>query len=266
MNKQLRLACTQGDLKKVSEILNDVISMPDDTALIIASQLGHTEIVKFIIDKAPFGINHQDKDGHTALTRALEHLHIETAEVLIKNGANLDLKNENGFTALIYAARYNHIRIAKLLLERNANLDIQSKIGKTALIFASEMCHYDIIELLVNKGANKHLKDIFGDTASTIVNMKHSVIPNLLLKPELLNHQDENGDTLLIEACRYTHEYDVFLLMNKGFDFFIENNKGESAYSILKRNKSLPDKLQSILEKLMLEQDLIDEIDFGRSL
>lgn len=81
----------------------------------------------------------------------------------------------------------------------------------------------------------------------------HSLM-DMLLKYDLLNVQDESGLTLLMKTCQNKNELDVLFLKKQGAEFFFENDKGDSAYKILKRKRSLPQKLQSLKENFVLSQ------------
>src|SRR5688500_16366758 len=52
----------------------------------------------------------------------------------LKNGANINCRNEHNATALIHTSSRGHIEVAKLLIEKGANLNYQNDDGKTALI------------------------------------------------------------------------------------------------------------------------------------
>ena len=58
----------------------------DFTALMYASEHGHTEIVNLLIG-AGADVNAQSDDGHTALLSAMEQGHTETARMLEHAGA-----------------------------------------------------------------------------------------------------------------------------------------------------------------------------------
>ncbi|GHS99151.1 hypothetical protein AGMMS50276_22240 [Synergistales bacterium] len=57
----------------------------------------------------------------------------------IKNGADVNAKDEHGATALMLAALYNsNPEVISLLLERGANANIIDKTGKRAIDYAEE--------------------------------------------------------------------------------------------------------------------------------
>ena len=74
------------------------------TPLICASQNGHLEVVKYLIDK---GANIESKDnsnfkylfwnGYTPLMHASKNIHLEVVEYLIDKGANIEIKTNDNF-------------------------------------------------------------------------------------------------------------------------------------------------------------------------
>ena len=71
-----------------------------ETALNFAAYHGHTEIAKFILQKDCSSIDAQIVvNKKTALMLACEYGHAAVIELLIRSGANLDLKNIDNKTA-----------------------------------------------------------------------------------------------------------------------------------------------------------------------
>ena len=96
-----------------------VTSPNDSTALITAAHLGHVEAVRILIaNKAP--LDHVNRRGWTALIEAVVlgnggANHVATVELLVKAGANTDIKDRQGATALAYARQRGYHDMVKLL-------------------------------------------------------------------------------------------------------------------------------------------------------
>lgn len=90
-------------------------------------------------------------------------------------------------------------------------------------------------------------------------------ISMVLLDINLLNYQDRLGETLLLKSCTYLNEKVILFLYEKGADFFIQDNGGHSAFDQLSLKRKLPDSLQALKEKLILQKsiDYNDEFNFG---
>ena len=65
-------------------------------------------------------INIEDKDGWTALIWASQCGHTETAKALIDAGADINIEDRQGWTALMWASHYGHTETVKLLIDAGA--------------------------------------------------------------------------------------------------------------------------------------------------
>lgn len=82
---------------------------------------------------------------HYAAFYKMEH----AAIILIKNGADVNARNEAGKTPLHYAASHGQTEIVRRLLEAGADPDVKDKNNYTPLLLASTGRGYqDIISLL----------------------------------------------------------------------------------------------------------------------
>ncbi len=100
-------------------------------------------------------MNAADKNKNTILILAVDDGQPEIVELLLKNGAKLESRNEYGVTALNEAALRDglpeaaRIEIIKLLLAKGARTDVVDVTGNTALMHARERGRSkEVIELL----------------------------------------------------------------------------------------------------------------------
>ncbi len=70
------------------------------------------------------------------------------AEVLIKYGANVNMKDKDGSTPLHHAALSGHKEMAKLLIKHGAIKDARDKVGLTPLQRAIGKRNITLVELL----------------------------------------------------------------------------------------------------------------------
>ena len=136
------------------------------TALMLACDNGHTEAVKMLSEhRGCDHVNLQDNNGSSALIDASKKKQMEVIKILLKNGANLDLRDVHGRTALSYASEntdceavefendrddfsslhsaqaariFRDIEIMRCLLEGGAQVDLQDNFGRSPLLIASE--------------------------------------------------------------------------------------------------------------------------------
>lgn len=83
-------------------------------------------------------------------------------DFLINQGFPIDRKNKQGMTALMKAVVMNKRNAAQLLLNRGASMDITDNEGKTALIHSAFTGNQNISGLLIDEGADIFQKDSLG--------------------------------------------------------------------------------------------------------
>lgn len=74
---------------------------------------------------------------------------VETAKVLIKAGADVNIKDDMKNNPFLYAGAEGYIDILKLTIEAGADPAITNRYGGTALIPASEHGYVDVIKELL---------------------------------------------------------------------------------------------------------------------
>jgi len=118
------------------------------SALMLASQAGYDSVVLYLISQSA-DVNAQSLDfKFSPLISAVKNNHLSTAQILIRNWANIDDQDVFGRTALHYAAQYGLLHIADMLLYYDADVDIQDVTGYTPLCYAVENKFDDIVLLL----------------------------------------------------------------------------------------------------------------------
>lgn len=187
LNQFLR-AVNDGNLQAATALLNqglepDTADANGNTALMIASRLGHKAVVALLIERkvnvakrSPFGdtaVNLAALGGHVEIVRMLlDHgaelnpatgwsplqyaafeNRAEMVKFLIQKGAQKDALAPNGYTALMLAARNGHIAAATALLHEDADLGIKGPAGETALSIATTRKDEEMIKLLKRAGA-----------------------------------------------------------------------------------------------------------------
>ncbi len=133
---------------------------------IAACMSGNVEIIKLFISHGA-GVNsitkHQkyymmSDDGYMADgAHALCFLCIsgmtEAAELLIENGAKIDMDDVDSRTPLMRAAQYGHLDTVKMLVDTGADLTHKDGDFNTALTLAGENGYFRIAEYLKGKNA-----------------------------------------------------------------------------------------------------------------
>jgi ankyrin repeat protein len=115
--------------------------------------------------KAGMNINVRDKDGNTALMLASMTGDPEIFNLLIGKGADINARSASGYTALMYLSSRGDTATAKLLLKKGADVNSRSNDGDTALMLASLNGNFEAAKLLVESGADVNARNNKGNTA-----------------------------------------------------------------------------------------------------
>lgn len=112
--------------------------------------------VKLLLDIG-VDINRRDSEMRTALMQ-LCFLEDETkaakyAQILLRRGAKVGLKDKNGLTALSHACKRGQEQLVSIMLEEASDFDLnsQDKQGNTALHYAALSGNFVVLNLLLSK-------------------------------------------------------------------------------------------------------------------
>ncbi len=143
LEAHLRLAACHGDTKKVKQLLRFGVN-----------------------------VNARGEEGNSALMD-VEHCkgdsdpsRVELVELLITNGAAVNLQSGDGSTALMYAARNGDTQAVNVLLRNGALVNLADKEGETALMkAAASSCNEETVRALLSAGADLNARDHKGRNA-----------------------------------------------------------------------------------------------------
>ena len=120
--------------------------------LVAAADVGSKEITNYFIEKK-VDLNSQDKQGKTALMRAIYNSHPEVAKLLIDAGADVNIKGDSDWTALMFAAMRGDVASINNLIAADADVNSKTKNGDSPLQRATELEYTEIITILKKAGA-----------------------------------------------------------------------------------------------------------------
>lgn len=109
-------------------------------------------------------INGIDKDGLSAIHRAILCKKQAVINYLLRNSANPFVRDRDGATLIHYAVQTAASETVKILLLYNVDINLSDNDGWTPLHLAVQTCRTDIVRLLLIKGADKTLKNRDGLT------------------------------------------------------------------------------------------------------
>lgn len=87
----------------------------------------------------------------TSLVLATYLEDLETMNLLINKGCNIDAKNDDGNTSLHISVILNNLEQVKLLINYNAQLDVEDSYGNTPLILALKNNNLNIVNYLIEQ-------------------------------------------------------------------------------------------------------------------
>ncbi|CZR51502.1 uncharacterized protein PAC_01379 [Phialocephala subalpina] len=218
-------ACTFG-FSEVVELLSKAspsafkrVNVTGATGLHLASQYGHLNIVRTLLD-AGVEIDAKDDGMTTALVRACSAGHDGIVTLLLDRGADQNVQGERYGTALQAASLRGHRNVVELLLE-GADLDAEGGQFGTALQAASLRGHQGVVKALLAKGAEANaLGGEYTKTAEISTGKSNpdgvAKVIEFLVKQSLCNICD-NPSLLTL------HETIVQLLLDEGLDINVQS-------------------------------------------
>jgi ankyrin repeat protein/beta-lactamase regulating signal transducer with metallopeptidase domain len=230
---------------------------------------GDIEQVKYFLSKGADA----DAGGyfdHTPLQIALSMGNNKIAELLIVNGANVNVENQgDGHAPLHIAAGQGYTEIVELLIDHGADVnkewlfgthplviteehiidgqpvfpDPNTSTGRTALFFAVYNDHKPIAELLLDNGADINKKDnLSGESPLLgIVNSSKSrdLIEFLITKGADVNAKNKYGQSSLHYAVSRGLKDITELLITEGANINEKDNEGKTALSLAKEKNNI---------------------------
>nr|WP_233567070.1 ankyrin repeat domain-containing protein [Cohnella endophytica] len=137
----------------------DVSSMNE--SLVRAAANGDTnKVMQWIKDGAD--INTRDENGRTPILAATQGNKVDSVRALIEAGADINLQDDKLDNPFLYAGAEGLLEIVKLMIDAGADPSITNRYGGTALIPASEHGYVEVVkELLTRSKVNvNHVNDL----------------------------------------------------------------------------------------------------------
>ena len=167
------------------------------TPLIWAASQGHTDVVKILLNKGANPLI-EDDHGKTALVHALLKNHLQSAQLLYKGGADLNIN-------LLYAAKRGFPEMVSYLLKQGADHSWITEKQETPLILASLAKNHKCAEILLKQGADPDWTDQNSLSAlnHAVMNGDLEMVNLLLVHSADPNSTGAQGNTSLMNAVSH---------------------------------------------------------------
>jgi ankyrin repeat protein len=129
-----------------------------DVRLADAAMRRDTAAVRSLLQQK-VDVNAPGKDGTPALHWVVRVDDLETAELLIRAGADAKLADRYGVTPLFLACTNGNGRMIKLLIDAGADPNTVDPTGETALMVASRVGDLESVKVLLDRGAKVDTTD-----------------------------------------------------------------------------------------------------------
>lgn len=167
-------AIANRDFNKEVSLINKGIRL--DCTMCVAAEWGDNRLVDYLVKKGESINSRREYNGRTPLMSAIEGMQWPTAEILMNNGADVNLVDKNGDTALTLtlselkkyiqidrdfiqksSAHGNYWQpvIVKILIKHGAKVNIINHNGDSSLTLAIDNEMSETVQFLISKGADK---------------------------------------------------------------------------------------------------------------
>lgn len=277
LNKYLLIGAERGDVDIVKHCLQfgadpSVRVRFGRNALHMAAERGDIEMGKVLVKVPRLNINIGTYHSYTPLHLACNAHNLEFVELLLNNGADVNVPDKLGRTTLHYAVGNKHEEMVASCIKHGAKINAQDDLRNTPLSLAAvDFCSLPMVSLLLRNKANPNLErplciPIFLDCVLNInENMDCSdsyKILSLLLKYGVMpNVRDPvtKKNSLHYVAMSGNLELGVFL-QTHGTDPFALDCMGRTSLDMARQFNNYPMVLW--LEHLLRNKEYVSEKSF----
>lgn len=241
---------------------NDLIYIDGDSALTISAWNGYINIIEALVKRSDLKINQADCRGTTALMNAIHMGHTNIVKILIEHKADINNIDKQQQTILDYALKKNNCDIINVLLDQPSLI-----IYEKHVISMMTMCYtQDIKKKIINKYSFK--EPFISTLFKIVINSSNIELFELLCNKYTLIMTDElliqiysNSDdkfTQIINKMGHILTVDKFknLLQTKEIN-------SETIMNMLNRCKYLMDQLTAI-DIFPLIEKMIEKMRFDK--
>jgi len=239
-----------------------------NTPLIIGALAGNLEVVECLTAYGA-NINTADSKGNTALSLASFSVSKRTeavVETLLKNKADVKVRNQEGSTALHHACQFGRTYVLMMLLDAGGDPHATNALGETPLDVAARYDRREVVSFLLDHD-DKVVQSTRSLREATRAGKKEVV--KLLLDHGMdPGAQDAvSGDSPLHISVRFFRVELTELLLSYGADAYLENTAGEKPQSMVEQYPAAHphrEKILSLIEEYKEKAIVTPAIELDR--
>ena len=218
--------------------------------LYYSAHCGFYDLVEHLATKHPHYINAVGGEYQFPLLAALAEGHVTVAELLLKHGAGVDVREATGKSILLVAlsSLNDELNIVEFLLKHGADVNARDDELTSSLHLAGYHREQEVAQILLKHEADVNSQDNNGKTPLHML-LEQSVSDDdafshvqLLLKHGAeVNRQDNDNETPLRLAMKRNLLRIARILLEHGADANEANNEGQAPLQILLSNSWMND-------------------------
>ena len=123
------------------------------------------DVVELILETGHVKVSDLDRPEWYTLERVCWRGQTELARLLLKHGADANVRNVEGFTPLLSASMNGHVEVMRVLLQHDVvDVNVTDDHGWTVLHHCASVGDAEAVGLLIENGADCSIKDMAGET------------------------------------------------------------------------------------------------------
>lgn len=191
-----------------------------------------------------------DDKGMSVVHYAIKCDEMEILDILIANGADVNLKDKDGIAPLHLASGLKNVDAVRMLIDANAGVNDTDNWDFTPLHSAVLNCKdgkhdntasKEIVKILVENGADSDAINIMGHTPliDAVCAGNYSAIQGFIEAGVYLETKDNDGRTALVYAISRGDEKAIEMLIDAGCDVMVKDDEGKVALRYAKDEKTI---------------------------
>lgn len=227
-----------------------IVSVEGNNALLnLASRTKKQSTLEYFVEKG-IDANQVDEKGNNPLINASARGNEEIISYLISQTSTINTTNREGISALTRAIKFNSLEIAEILVNHGSEATVVDKKGNSLAYHLVDAYDGDMnafkkkMEYLMQRGVDAKARQANGSTLVHNAIKKNDVelIRELLSYGIAINAKDKNGETALHKAALQSKDEKMLrFLVDAGANRELMTEFEESAYDLAMDNEMLTD-------------------------